>query len=131
MKDLKIKIDSRTALPDGYTESFIQRTSLAIEKTKLNWDSTNWLVDESKNYYKGYRYQDNKRILEVILGNIRTSFINYVNDTNNDMNEYELMNMISNWADDLTDDALSEIVNNGITYSAETDYWYKFEKTWN
>jgi hypothetical protein len=138
MEKVEIKIESLTFAPD-YPAEFVSRVEIIILEEKKSWNTVKWLddhsnsdVDHSNSWYKGNRYSDNKRLLQVILGNIRSSHVRHFRKNGMD---YEEASIASNtaaleWAKNCTDNDLRKAANDAIKYSLGADYWYKFEKEW-
>lgn len=126
---MKIEINSLTYGPEYPTE-FVNRLERLILEAKES--DKNYNIDHTNCRYKGTRYYNNERILQVILGNIRSS---YETEFRKNGSDWETANKNSfpaalEWAKTATDETLTEIVNRALDYSAAADYWYKFEKEW-
>ena len=128
---MKIEINSLTYAPE-YPKEFVSRVEQIIAEVKKEWDAEKWDVDHTNSKYKGNRYNNKERILQVILGNIRSSHENEIRKNGAD---WETANNESfaaavEWSKHVTDEELKIIVNRALEYSASADYWYTFEKEW-
>jgi hypothetical protein len=131
MEKVEIKIESLTFAPD-YPAEFVSRVNQLILDAKDKAKDESWSTDHTNSRYKGNRYSDNERILQVILGNIRSSHVWHFRK--NGMDHIEANDIASaaalEWAENSTDEELVKIVKRALDYSASADYWYKFEKEW-
>lgn len=128
---MKIEINSITYAPEYPTE-FVSRVEQIITEVRKEWDKESWDVDHNNSRYKGNRYYNKERVLQVILGNIRSShemeFLK--NGLDRIKANEESFTAAVEWAKNSTDEELTKIVNRALEYSASADYWYKFEKEW-
>ncbi len=131
MEKVEIKIDSLTYAPT-YPDEFVSRVEQIILDVKDASKGESLSTDHANGRYKGNRYSNNERILQVILGNIRSSHEWHFRK--NGMDHKEANDIASaaalEWAENSTDEELVKIVKRALDYSASADYWYKFEKEW-
>lgn len=131
MEKVEIKIDSLTYAP-SYPDEFVSRVKQLILDAKDESKGESWSTDHTNSRYKGNRYSNNERILQVILGNIRSSHEWHFRKNGMDhvkANESATPAALE-WAENCTDEELLKIVERALDYSASADYWYKFEKEW-
>ena len=128
---MKIEINSITYGPEYPTE-FVSRLQNLILKQKESDRDTLYDPDHNNQRYKGNRYHNNERILQVILGNIRSSHETEFRKNGADWETAKNDSFAAalEWATTATDEDLSQLVKRALDYSAAADYWYKFEKEW-
>jgi hypothetical protein len=131
MEKVEIKIDSLTYAPE-YSSEFVSRVKQIIEGVKESHKEQPWDTDHTNSRYKGNRYHNNERILQVILGNIRSSHEWHFRKNGLDHKEANELSFTAalEWAKKSNDEELTKIVERALDYSASADYWYKFEKEW-
>jgi len=105
--------------------------------------SNEWISAEKPDYmyYEGRRFNDNERICDAILGNIRLGINKSIFDGNKhaDISDPLKQQIMEDsflvylqyliCANDLQ--KLNEWIKSSLLYSAGSDYWYKYEKDWN
>ncbi len=131
MENVKITIESITYAPE-YPQEFVSRVNQLILDAKDTHKNDPWDTDHTNSRYKGNRYHNNERILQVILGNIRSSHEYYYLKNGMDRPEANEASFTGalDWAANATDEELTKIVERALDYSASADYYYKYEKEW-
>jgi hypothetical protein len=105
IKVTSLKGHNSDYFPNDYKEILINEIDQA--KIIFNKPNLDWL--------EGRRYNDNKRVAIVIMGEIES----YCDENDLICKQY-LMN--------LSDENLQEWINKALIYSGESDYWYIYEK---
>jgi hypothetical protein len=131
MEKIEIKIDSLTYAPE-YPGEFVSQVKQIIESVKESHKEQPYDTDHTNGRYKGNRYHNNERILQVILGNIRSSHEWHFRKNGLDHKEANELSFTAalEWAKNSNVEELTKIVERALDYSASADYWYKFEKEW-
>lgn len=130
--NVPVKVDCLTAhyndlVPKGQRALWV----LQVESYK---DSDQWLnepkgVDDM--YYEGRRYNDNDRVVDVILGCMRQQIQKYLfGSIHGEIDESISTKSFETYINSIDENKLNEWINAALHYSAGCDHWYTFEKDW-
>ena len=132
LQNVKVQTDCLT----GYYHDLVtieQLDNWALQVAKYK-QSEEWLSDPKgvdDNYHEGRRFNDNDRIVDVILGCMRLQINKYLGEDRYEENELSestfetYVNLINE-----DNELLNKWINAALHYSAGCDHWYTFEKEW-
>ena len=132
LQDVEVHVDCLTAHYNNRVHDWRKALwALQVESYK---ESEQWLnepkgVDD--NYHEGRRFNDNDRIVDVILGCMRLQINKYLGEDRYEENELSestfetYVNLINE-----DNELLNKWINAALHYSAGCDHWYTFEKEW-
>ena len=132
---VKIKVNCMCAYPKHLIqESDYKGMELAVKSYKKTkeWEKTE---KNEWDYYEGRRFNDNDRIVHVILCNMKLAinthlFDNPHGDTINKTNEQLMEDAFLLYATSIESTIINQWINAALIYSAGCDHWYTFEKEW-
>ena len=139
IKEIEVNVTGITAYPKHLID-LSGRVSIqtAIKNYK---NSKEWNLVEKPDYMylEGWRFEDNERVCDAILGNIRLAINSHLFEGNKhadikDPHKKQLMeDSFLVYLQSLTNDSqkLNEWIKSSLLYSAGCDYWYTYEKDWN
>lgn len=130
-----VKVDCLTAHHKDLVPKKLHRYwVLKVESYK---DSVTWLnepkgVDD--NYHEGRRFNDNDRVVDVILGcmrqQIQKQLYGQIFNIIGEIDESILAKSFEHYINNIDEEKLNEWINAALHYSAGCDHWYTFEKEW-
>ena len=127
LQNVKVQTDCLT----GYCHDLVtieQLDNWALQVAKYK-QSEEWLSDPKgvdDNYHEGRRFNDNERIVDVILGCMRLQINKYLGEHNLGDSESSFKIYINS----IGESKFNEWINAALHYSAGCDHWYTFEKEW-
>ena len=127
LQDVEVHVDCLTAHYNNRVHDWRKALwALQVESYK---ESEQWLnepkgVDD--NYHEGRRFNDNERIVDVILGCMRLQINKYLGEHNLGDSESSFKTYINS----IDESKFNEWINAALHYSAGSDHYYTFEKEW-
>jgi len=129
LSEVEVKVDCLTAhYNNRIDETRKALWALQVESYK---ESRQWFTEPKgvdDNYYEGRRFNDNDRIVDVILGCMRLQINKYLGEHQLELSESAFETYVNTINED--NDHLNRWINAALHYSAGCDHWYKFEKEW-
>jgi hypothetical protein len=132
LNETKVKVDCLTAHYNNLVPKKLHK--YWVNKVESYKDSDTWLnepkgVDDM--YYEGRRYNDNDRVVDVILGCMRQQIQQHLfGSIHSEIDESLSAKSFEFYITTIDEKKLNEWINAALHYSAGCDHWYTFEKEW-
>ena len=129
LNDVEVNVDCLTS----YYKNLVDKgqRALWVLQVETYKESEEWSNTEKNewDYHEGRRFNDNDRIVDVILGCMRLQINKYLGE--NQFEEHELTeSAFETYITSIDENKLDEWINAALLYSAGCDHWYTFEKEW-
>jgi hypothetical protein len=130
--DVEVNVDCLTAHYNNLVDK--GKKALWVLQVESYKESRQWFTEPKgvdDNYHEGRRFNDNDRIVDVILGCMRLQINKYLDGDRWSHEENELSeSAFETYVNTVDEDKLNQWINAALHYSAGCDHWYTFEKEW-
>jgi len=128
--DVEVNVDCLTAHYNDLVNK--GQKALWVLQVESYKESDTWLnepkgVDDQ--YHEGRRFNDNERVVDVILGCMRLQINKYLGENRYEENELS-ESSFETYINSIDESKFNEWINAALHYSAGCDHWYTFEKEW-